>query len=63
MRGAKKSYDSVIKENTEYFDRKREYFQQKQTKKHWKEIQEIESDSKPEVDASEYVPEETKKNL
>ena len=43
----------------EYFDREREYFRQKQPKKHKRVVYEEESDSEPEVDESEYVPEET----
>ena len=74
LQGAKKRYDSVIKENTElkqhienikqsyqqrqkqqlqeYFDREREYFRQKQPKKHKKIVHEEESDSEPEEDES-----------
>ena len=85
FQGAKRSYDSVIKENTElkqyieyikqryqqyqkqqqqeYFDRERECFRQKQPKKHKKVMYDEESDSKPEADESEYVPEETEEKI
>ena len=47
----------------EYFDREREYFRQKQPKKHKRVVYEEESDSEPEVDESEYIPEETEEEI
>ena len=43
--------------------KEREYFRQKQPKKHKRVVYEEESDSEPEVDESEYVPEETEEEI
>ena len=56
----KRRYQQYQKwQQQEYFDKEREYFRQKQPKKYKKVVYEEESDSEPEVDKSEYVPEET----
>ena len=47
----------------EYFVGEREHFRQKQPKKHKREVYEEESDSKPGVDESEYVLEETEEEI
>ena len=50
--------NSTKKQQQEYFDRKKEYFRQKQPKKYKNIIYEEESDSEPEVEESQYIPEE-----
>ena len=45
-------------QHQEYFHSEREYFRQKQSRKHLKVIYEEESDSEPEIEESQYVPEE-----
>ena len=44
-------------------NRERDYFRQKQPKKYKKVVYEEESDSEPEVDESEYVPEEIEEDI
>ena len=51
------------RQQQEYFDKEREYFRQKQPKKYKKVVYEEESDSEPDVDESEYVPEETDEEI
>ena len=84
LQGAKKSYSTVVNENTElkkyvenikqrfqqyqkqqqeYFNREREDFRQKQPKKYKKVVHQEESASEPELEESQYVPEETEDEM
>ena len=55
----KQRYEQYQKQqHQEYFHSEREYFRQKQSRKHLKVIYEEESDSEPEIEESQYVPEE-----
>ena len=47
----------------EYLNKEREYFRQKQPKKYKKVVYEEESDSEPEVDEGDYVPEEIEEDI
>ena len=44
-------------------NKEREYFRQKQPKKYKKVVYEEESDSEPEVDEGDYVPEEIEEDI
>ena len=84
LQGAKKSYSTVVNENTElkkyvenikqrfqqyqkqqqeYFNWEREDFRQKQPKKYKKVVHQEESASEPELEESQYVPEETEDEM
>ena len=55
----KQRYEQYQKQQQqEYFHSERDYFRQKQSRKHLKVIYEEESDSEPEIEESQYVPEE-----
>ena len=60
----KQRYQQYQKQQQEeYFNREREYFRKKQPKKDKKVVYKGESDSEPELEESQYVPEEIKEEI
>ena len=59
----KQRFQQYQKQQQEYFNREREDFRQKQPKKYKKVVHQEESASEPELEESQYVPEETEDEM